>query len=379
MNNKIKVLYFVDCLEHGGIQSLLLEIVKYLHNDLDISFLIFESKKKEILEDVMTNYGCSIYRIPNLVNQPIKCFRACDKFFKNHHFDILHCHSSSKSAIVLKAAKKHGVKVRIEHVHSDRFQTSNIFKTLLGKILIKPTCESANYYMACSNSASKWMFKSKYTKTNKPIIVKNAIEINKFAYDANKRNEIRKQYGINEDEFVIGHIGRFIKTKNHMFLLDVFKEVLLQNNNARLLLVGVGPLMEKVKVKAKQLGIIDKIIFTNYQHDTSKFYSAFDAFVLPSLFEGLPFVGIEAQAAGLLCYFSNKISNEIKICPKQSFLLDLKNSPKTWAMIILQNGINHNREESAIFMKNNGYDIKEEINRLFEFYQKSISLFESND
>ena len=137
--------------------------------------------------------------------------------------------------------------------------------------------------------------------------------------------------------------------------------------------------MEKVKVKAKQLGIIDKIIFTNYQHDTSKFYSAFDAFVLPSLFEGLPFVGIEAQAAGLLCYFSNKISNEIKICPKQSFLLDLKNSPKTWAMIILQNGINHNREESAIFMKNNGYDIKEEINRLFEFYQKSISLFESND
>ena len=110
MNNKISVLYFVDCLEHGGIQSLLLEIVKHLHNNLDVSFLVFESDKKEVLEDVMASYGCTIYKIPSLVKHPLKCFRACDKLFKNHHFDILHCHSSSKSAIPLKAAKKNNVK-----------------------------------------------------------------------------------------------------------------------------------------------------------------------------------------------------------------------------------------------------------------------------
>lgn len=374
MNSKISVLYFVDCLEHGGIQSLLLEIVKHLHNNLDISFLIFESDKKEVLEDVMASYGCTIYKIPSLVKHPLKCLRACDKLFKNHHFDILHCHSSSKSVAPLKTAKKNNVKVRIEHVHSDRFQTNNFIKTLFGKMLINPTCKYANYYMACSNSASKWMFKKKYTKTNKPIIIKNAIEIDRFAYNTINRNAIRNQYGIDKDEFVVGHIGRFIEVKNHYFLLDVFKEVLLQNNNSRLLLVGVGPLMEKVKEKASQLGIIDKIIFANYQDDTSKFYSAFDVFVLPSLFEGLPFVGIEAQAAGLPCYFSNNVSNEIVVCHKQSFLLDLKDSPKSWATTIIKNDINRNREESSLVMKNAGYEINEEINRLYEFYLKNINL-----
>ena len=132
--------------------------------------------------------------------------------------------------------------------------------------------------------------------------------------------------------------------------------------------------MEKVKEKASQLGIIDKIIFANYQDDTSKFYSAFDVFVLPSLFEGLPFVGIEAQAAGLPCYFSNNVSNEIVVCHKQSFLLDLKDSPKSWATTIIKNDINRNREESSLVMKNAGYEISEEINRLYEFYLKNINL-----
>ncbi len=374
MNNKISVLYFVDCLEHGGIQSLLLEIVKHLHNNLDISFLVFESDKKEVLEDVMASYGCTIYKIPSLVKHPLKCFHACDKIFKNHHFDILHCHSSSKSAIPLKAAKKNNVKVRIEHVHSDRFQTNNFIKILFGKMLINPTCKYANYYMACSNSASKWMFKKKYIKTNKPIIIKNAIEINRFAYNTINRNAIRKQYGIDKNQFVVGHIGRFIEVKNHYFLLDVFKEVLMHNNNSCLLLVGVGPLMEKVKEKARRLGIIEKIIFANYQDDTSKFYSAFDVFVLPSLFEGLPFVGIEAQAAGLLCYFSSNVSSEVVVCHKQSFFLDLKDSPKLWANKIIENGLNHNREESSILMKNAGYEINEVTNRLYEFYLKNLNL-----
>jgi len=174
---------------------------------------------------------------------------------------------------------------------------NSIFRPIVNRVSYKR--------LACSKSAAEWLFGKK--RVNDTQIIINGIDTERFTYNAEARDRVRKQYGIAENQFVIGHIGRFSEQKNHAFILDIFSEVLKQKPKTLLLLVGVGELMDQIKSIVQERGIEKSVLFAGKQSRTEDYYSSFDCFLMPSLYEGLPVVGVEAQCEGLDCFFSNQI------------------------------------------------------------------------
>ena len=221
-------------------------------------------------------------------------------------------------------------------------------------------------YWACSGLAGKWMFNDK-----KFTIIHNAINTTQFTYDVNIRKRMRKSLNIHEGQFVVGHVGRFSYQKNHQFVINVFYEICKKNPDAVLLLVGSVvndcTYWNNAKETIGKLGIEKKVKFLGMRSDVSELMQAMDAFLLPSFFEGLPIVGIEAQAAGLPCFFSDTITYEINLT-KLAHFISLDISPEKWAETIMKESKiprrNMQKEITAA-----GYDIKQEIEKLEMFYE----------
>jgi len=201
-------------------------------------------------------------------------------------------------------------------------------------------------------------------KSKRYKIIPNAVDTEKYKFDPEVRETVRKELGI-EDKFVIGHIGRFVYQKNHDFLIDIFSEVYKRNDNAVLLLIGEGALLDDVKAKVHKLALDDVVYFLGARQDANRLYQAFDVFCLPSRYEGLPVVGVEAQIAGLPCVFSSAITKETKFTDYLTFV-DLKQSILDWAEIVL-NSTNSGRKTNV----NIGmFDISKQTQELECFYEK---------
>lgn len=370
--DKIKLLFFVDRLGHGGIQTLLINILDKIDKDkYEVSFLNFDFGKKYELEDLVTDkYHAKIYKVPHPQKHYFKCLKETKRFFKENKFDIIHCHSSSKMAIPLKYAKKYGVPVRIAHSHCTNFQTKNPLVLIMAKMLMIPTNRKATHYFACSKVAGDWMFKHWYSKKLDIVIVNNAIDLLKYRYNKDEDKMLREQYHIKDDEFIIGHVGRFMNQKNHEFLINAFEKTLTLRQNSKLVLVGIGDLKEKIEKMVEEKELQDKVVFAGYQKEAYKFYSLFDTFVLPSLFEGLPFVGIEAQASGLPCLLADTITKDIVICEENVKFLPL--DLEVWGNEMSSVPLNSNREGTYQTLKQKGYDITDEVKRLETLYEKYI-------
>lgn len=288
------------------------------------------------------------------------------RIFKENNYKIVHSHISTLSVFPLRIAKKAGVPIRIAHSHS----TSNKkeWKRNLIKNILRPFSKLyANQFFACSELSGRWLFGEKAFKNGKIKIINNAIDLEKFKFNKEKRNEIRKKLKIDENIILIGHIGRFVTQKNHEFLIDVFDEIYRRKQNSKLILIGQGNLKENIIEKIKYLGLQDYVIFTGQTTNVSDYYNAMDIFVLPSLYEGLPVVGIEAQANGLLCEFSTDMTKETKVLNTTKFI-SLKETPENWANTILEDYKNFKRLDSFDEMTKKNFNIKEEAKKLEEYY-----------
>ena len=288
------------------------------------------------------------------------------RIFKENKYKIVHSHISTLSVFPLRIAKKAGVPIRIAHSHS----TSNKkeWKRNLIKNILRPFSKLyANQFFACSELSGRWLFGEKAFKNGKIKIINNAIDLEKFKFNKEKRNEIRKKLKIDENIILIGHIGRFVTQKNHEFLIDVFDEIHRRKQNSKLILIGQGNLKENIIEKIKYLGLQDYVIFTGQTTNVSDYYNAMDIFVLPSLYEGLPVVGIEAQANGLLCEFSTDMTKETKVLNTTRFI-SLKETPENWANTILEDYKNFKRLDSFDEMTKKNFNIKEEAKKLEEYY-----------
>ena len=254
--------------------------------------------------------------------------KSLEDLFRKNQYRIVHSNVNTLSVFPLYAAKKAGVPVRISHSHS----TSNAreWKRNIIKNILRPFSKRyATDYFACSELAGRYLFGNKTFDQGKVKIIHNAIDLDKFKFDPEARKKLRKELDIDEKTIVIGHVGRFVKQKNHDFLIDVFNEYHAKTPDSKLLLIGTGPLEEKIKAKVKKLNLENSVLFLGQRNDTNKLYSVMDVFCLPSLYEGLPVVGVEAQAAGLLCIVSNKVSKETKVTENFIFLpLDIKKFTK---------------------------------------------------
>ena len=367
---KIKVLFFVDRLLVGGIQSLLYNWVTHIDNTkIQIDFLILDDGNVYELEEKIKKQGFTIYKLDNIwIRNPydlIKQAQALDNFFKIHYdYKVLHMHSTSKNYLVLKYAKKYGIPIRIAHSHSLNFQTNSIFKKMIGNIMKPLLINNSTDYFACSEAAGKWMFGKKITQSKSFKVIHNAIDYSKFGFNVKTRENVRNDLNLKSSDIVIGHIGRFEKPKNHSFLIDVFYQVQKKNKDYKLLLVGTGTLVNEIKNKVEKYNISNKVIFTGYRDDVYRLVQAMDIFAFPSLFEGLGLGLVEAQASGIPCIATKKaIPKEVKLNDNFYFLdLDIDQ----WTNQILKMDIQ--RVDSYDNLKKEEYLLEDVIRYLEDFY-----------
>lgn len=352
----IQVAQVLNHMDSGGIESVVMNYYRHIdRSKIQFDFYFAENSafpQKEELERL----GAGIYPIPSY-SRPLAYHKALYKAFKAGKYKIVHAHLSTMSVFPLFAAWRAGVPVRICHNHTTAYWGEGP-KTLLKYILRPWNKLFATDYFACGETAGRWMYGDKLFDRGQVTVMPNAIDTKKFAYDPQARERLRREMKIPPDAFVMGHVGRFVYQKNHSFLTDIFAEVLKRQPNSSLLLVGEGPLMEAIQKKTQALGIENKVIFTGARRDVDKLYSVMDVFCLPSFYEGMPVVAWEAQANGLSCIFSEKITREAANDSNCQFLKPDQNAEE-WAKALLDaNG----RTASIV------PDISEMAFRLMAFY-----------
>lgn len=329
MGEPIRVLHILQRMEAGGTQALLMNIYRKIdRTKVQFDFLVVY-KEKQFYDDEIEKMGGHIYKLSfrEDLNLPKFQKELADFFAQHHEYQIVHCHAYTIGYFCLKAAKKAGIPVRIAHSHSNA--AVHDVKLPLKLIMQKLFTIYSTDLFACSEEAGKFAFKAK-----KFGIVQNAIDSQKFIADANIREEIRKALRV-ENKFVVGHVGRMQPEKNHDFLIDVFAELKKSKPDAELILIGTGPLEDKVKGKVAEKGLSNCVHFLGNRKDMNRIYQAMDAFVFPSLFEGLGIVAIEAQAAGVPIVCSEGLPPETDITPIYRKLL-LSDGAEKWANAALE-------------------------------------------
>ncbi len=318
---KILAVITTSFVQYGGLSSVMLNYYRAMDKtDLQIDFASTNSVSEALLSEVKS-YGSSYVQLPARKNILMYILKLTSVL---RTYDIVHIHSNSATATIeLIAACFAGVKKRIVHNHN-----STCGHLLIHSIL-KPLF--LNLYtdaLACSAEAGNWIFgKGNF------ILLKNAIDVSKYKYDEKVRNLKRKELEL-DNSFVVGHLGKMSKQKNHFFLLLTFAEILKEKPNAVLLLVGDGILRNDIEKQATLLKIKDRIRFVGMRLDTMELLNAMDVFVFPSLWEGLPLALLEAQSVGLPCFVSDKISKECIVSDYTHVLL-LQHNANEWSTTIL--------------------------------------------
>jgi len=352
-----KILQVYPKLNIGGTEKVIENIIKILNEKYE--FWILTEEKGE-MEENFVSIKAKIKQIKRGKNY----WDEVSKFLKKEQFDCIHVHNYKDMGKMLKIAKKNNIKIRIAHSHVGRKE--NICLNFLKRIKSYPIEKYANHYVACSYDAAKWLFQRNYKKA---ILLKNGIDRKKFQYQKEKGFEIRKKYNIKENDFVIGIIARLSKEKNHQFLIEVFKNISKNNPSLKMMFVGDGPLRKELEEKCKQENIEKKVIFTGSVTNTEDFYSSFDIFVLPSLFEGLPVSLIEAQYNDIPCLISKNISKEVEL--EENNLQQLPLEEKIWCK-----KIEEIRKEPKIrkVVTSKKFDIEENIKVLEKIYETKEKL-----
>lgn len=354
----------------GGIETYLLQQLE----NIDKSKLIYDfvnnaCESKIVAEDKILKAGSNIYNINMRHKSPFRHYLQWIFLlykYKNEYKAIVLNGLSLYYVFPLFAAKFFGIPVRIIHSHNAGYENEpSILRKILvtfNKILLN---FSATDYWACSQKAGEWMFGN----NRKFTIIHNAIDSKNYKFDLEKRNNLRKSLNI-ENKFVIGHVGRFAYQKNHEFLINVFYELQKIEPASVLMLVGGSvnddEFLIKAKEQVKNLNIENKVLFLGMRNDVPDLMQAMDCFLLPSHFEGLPLVAIEAQCICLKSYLSDLITDEVKITDLVDFI-SLNESPEHWAKQILSNR-NYIRKDMTDEIKKAGYDIKTEIKKIEKFY-----------
>ena len=372
MSRPLRVLFFIDRLRLGGIQMLAYDILK--HNDpakMVIEILNLDDGQEYPLTQTLKEMGVAIYQLKGAwLKTPLDFphyFKSVDAFFKEHHdYDVVHMHSSSKNYYILQCAAKWGIPVRVAHSHNTGFQSRNPLTIALGNLMKRPMQKYATHWVGCSKLACEWLYGQGCVEAGRAKVILNGIDTRLFIFNDEVRQRVRKEWNL-EDKFVIGHVGRFVNQKNHTFLLDIFAEVARRREDAVLLLIGIGELMEQMKQKAQDLGIADRVIFVGFRDDREDFMQAMDSFLFPSLYEGFSVTLVEAQASGMPVFASDSTTTETQYSPFMKFL-SLKQSASEWAEEILKMGQVERRDMSSD-IKSAGLEIHTMIQNLYKLYQ----------
>lgn len=321
----------------GGIDLYLLNMLEALKGtDVQIDFLTNKIDTK--LQKTLWTYHSELYQIDRL-KHPVKQYQQVRNYIQKNHYDVVYLNvSTAIDCVAAIAAKRAGVEKIILHSHSNGNDCESKGKRFCFNIL-HYLCKSFFYHMGtnfygCSMKAGEWMFPKKIVHSERFSVIYNAISNKKFLYDGTIRKKVRSGLGL-ENSFVIGNVGNFCYSKNHIFLIKVFQQLLLKEPKAKLVLVGDGRLYNDIKMLAKELKIEENIYFLGRRDDVNELMQGMDVFAIPSNFEGLSIVGIEAQYAGLPCVISDKLPEEV-IISEDCNIIPLSKGVSEWAAQILE-------------------------------------------
>ena len=354
----VRVLQIVPNMQAGGLETLIMNIYRNIDRDkVQFDFLV-HYQGDYFYDSEIRSLGGNIFKLSFRDDKNfIKYIRDLAHFFSSHKYDIVHCHMGSTALFTLGMAKIYGVKNRILHSHNS--STENTFKGKVKSYLLKVSKVFSNQYFACGLSAGEFLYGKKEFK-----IIKNAIDVEKFA-NAQKRND--PVLNSLEESFVIGHVGRFNEQKNHKFLIEIFSQYYKTNPNSFLVLVGDGELKSEIIKKVEECGLTNSVIFYGTSGNMEEIYKWFNVFVLPSLFEGLPVVGVESQAAGIPCLFSNTISREVGFTDYAKFL-PIDCGTDIWVDNLKKAYEGEIKPSTVEDVRKAGYDIKSEAKRVEQIY-----------
>jgi glycosyltransferase involved in cell wall biosynthesis len=352
----IRVLHNIVSLDMGGIETAVMNLYRHIDKEKVVFDFLVHRPTEGFYEKEIRSYGGKIYRTPRF--NPLKMRRyqrSCMEILREHpEYKVFHSHQEL-NLWTLKYAKKAGIPCRIAHSHNAKTVVNlKFFFFLYEKLFIKRHC--TDMFM-CSTLAGEWSYGKKAVQDGRVRMSKNGIEVERFRYNEEVRREVRRELNV-EDKIVIGHAGRFMQQKNHMFLLDIFRKIHDRNPDTVLLLCGEGRLEEDIRRKVKELELEDHVRFLGVRPDMDRMYQGFDLFLLPSLWEGLPVVGIEAQTSGLPILMSDVITPEVEVTPCVK-KLSLKTSPEVWAQTALDMIREHQRQDEYQRIVDAGFDIRE--------------------
>lgn len=369
----INILYAMNGVFHkGGTEAVILSYYNNLDkSEFHIDFLLHGHEEDNYNNEIhkkLINNGSKIFIVTPRGENPFRNRKEIALIFQRTRYDIVHSHMDAAGVFVLRQAKRAGVKVCISHSHNTagKIVRGGCIKSFLYKIILEHARKEVSKYsdvrIACSTEAGEWLFgASSY------VVVKNAIDIDRFKFDSAIRNAYRQELGL-ESSYVIGHVGRFMPQKNHMFLIDIFNEVHKCMPKSSLVLVGDGDLKQKVRERVQKYGLDGDVLFLGLRDDVNKIMQAMDIFLLPSLHEGLPVVGVEAQAAGLPCLISQNVSQQLKIS-ENLYFESLSNPASKWAARVLElKGSNYDRSLGAEVVGKAGFGVMSSANAIRDIY-----------
>lgn len=361
----IRIAIIAGVLHSGGKRNLIMEYYRHIDREKVQYDFICDSDSNGIPYDEIKSLGGRVYTVAPYKQLPLHMLDTY-RILKKNKYDIIHAFDNTLNVFPMFLGKAVGIKVRISESISKGDKSEK--KTFL-KYALKPFSHwFATQFMANSIDCGIWQFGKKAYQQGKIEIFKTVINTNENAFDAELRSTTRKKFEW-EDKIVYGFIGRYVDQKNPLFLMDIFKEISSRQKDAILVMVGFGELEGEMMKRIGEYVIADKVVNLGRRDDIKQFYNAFDAFLLPSLYEGMPVVGIEAQCAGLPIFFSKNITEETT-ASNLAHYIGLDKSPKEWAdeiIPIVQSSLSH-RRSYAVEVKEAGFDSDSEAKRMQSFY-----------
>ncbi|MBR2403928.1 MAG: glycosyltransferase family 1 protein [Lachnospiraceae bacterium] len=364
---KARVLEVIGKRPVGGVGTVMLNYQNYIDAEkVQMDYLIF-GEEAELFDDQVKALGSKVYMYPALSGRQMGRTKIyLEQFFAEHEgeYDIVHLHAPTIAFMAFPIIAKHGIKHRIIHSHATLYAENKV-KAIRNKILWALAKGKITDRIGCSKAAGDFLFGNEDF-----IVLKNAIAYENYLYDEEVRASLRKDMQV-EDKLVVGNVGRFSQQKNQIFLIEIFAKIKELHPDSVLWLLGDGELRNDIEAKIRTFGLQDSVKLFGMVKNTREYYQAMDVMVMPSLFEGLPMVGVEAQASGLPCVFADTITREVDVvgCP----YISLQEPVEVWAKATIDMAGAKERRSYPEELDALGFNIKLEAKRLEEFYLEKIA------
>lgn len=354
----------------SGVMNFIMNYYRIMnHEKIQFDFLYFIEVEKNFNSEI-EKLGGNVY----FVNKPslkyvYRTYKEFDDFFKSNanKYKAVHLHEVYLVHFISYFCKKYDIKHLITHAHTTKY-SDNPKNALRNRIMCLGLKHSATDYFACSKAAGEFYYGKRAVENGLVKVIPNAINLKNYKFNQSIRDKVRKSLKI-DDKFVIGHIGRMAPPKNQKFLLQIFEKIKKEKTNSTLLMIGDGPLKKEIEAEIKRLNLQDSVILLGVRNDVPNLLMAMDVFLLPSLYEGLPVVCVEAQATGLRCVLSDNITKEVD-CGNCEFI-SLNQSLADWKDNII-NSSNKFSDKFDFNQKINLFDIEILVHKIECLYFEMV-------